>query len=427
MTDFTAALVSDLRKGYIYSIQENNILKPINFLGRVYRFLSAGYRSKQDQKVANFLLHHLQLITAQVALDEKKIKQLTREEKYKLEFAKIFYNKFCKRGRCYSRKTREIFQKLQIEWQSLLLDKKFSLPLEHLKQNPQFLNFAFKNHLHHRIDKFYRQNSLGIIYNKASQCLELPFKEPYSTAKTWRPWNALPLDDKKRIKGYGLFAYGWEPYSNRKWTQLKPLKIFKSQLKTACIELVTIYPCQGRNHFGHVYLNFYIPQLKDQVAQYSVGYNLTDLTLQDPREFIKTERLTTRRLFPIQQWKEIKKLIENIQYIHQQKFKKFFFRHPEKKLRKFYRKAMDINCGNFAVALFNYTTHERGLKTRLPVMKVLFPKFLNRCFDHLEWCLPKSLRIVIQKIKIVTHGVYPSHLIKKQRGLQSYPPLSLFI
>lgn len=406
------------RSSSIY-IDRQGHLRKTTFVQKICR-ISPKYANKQDVEVAKFFYN---------ALTTNSFKTLSsHKRKVLIRCTSLFNDKILHKRFCFKNaKIKKLKNSLTNELHVHLLAKSLHLPLSILRQNPKFVHFAITNHLHHRVDRHYQKNNLGIRYNKEIREFEMPFKEGKSV--NWKKWDSFPLDKRGRIIGYDLLAYGWEKHDNATWKTFKPFKILtqddfkkrfpnKSLLTSPSIELVTTIPTFSKppGQYGHVYVNFYVPY-HDKIQFYSIGYDLTNISVPDVLEFIDRKRVTSLRPISVPQWVDAKRFIEIVQKIHKKKNKKRTYSHPDKKAMNFYKKHMRKNCGNFAVALFEDLTGIQNLYTLFPLMRVLFPKPFHYVSDWIEGHLPTFLQHLIQKVNIVLRGVIPWHLIPKQKKL----------
>lgn len=366
---------------------------------RIAKFFQAALRSNQSKKVVECCL-----------LFQEKILNKPRLLKSR---------RFC-------RAKASLIQELQVNQ----LAKTLHISSKLLRKHPEFVQFATRNHFHHRIDRHYRKNGLGIRFNSEANTFELPFRCKRGQP-IWKDWKSIPMDKNRKIEGYDLLAYGWEKHSNATWRKFKPFKIiskedfrarFPDQINaphSPCIELVTTRPTFKKppGQYGHVYINFYVPQKDGKIKMYSIGYDLTDISTPDVLEFIDRKRVTSLRPISQEQWKSAKKFIEEVQKIHIKKRTNKSFTHPNKKAMLFYKRHMRKNCGNFAVALFEDLTGIQNLYTLFPIMRVIFPKPFHYVSDWLEERLPAFLARSIQKMNIVARGVIPWRLIPQQEKL----------
>ena len=241
----------------------------------------------------------------------------------------------------------QMAQELDIQRVAIALN----LAQKDLRKDMGFVNFSLKSHFHHRIDAHYQKNGLGVRFNPEKTCFELPLKTA-KFFKKWLSWKEFPIK-KGGIDGYDLLAYGFEPHCNKTWRVLKACKIYSAKglpelLNRPYVELVTTYPTfkKSPGFFGHIYLNFYVPNKSHDFKFYSLCYDLDLIRFPDVMEFIKQKRISSMVPISISQWKSMKVFIEKIQETHVKKQQQSAYKSPDHKVEKFYRKHMQKNCGN---------------------------------------------------------------------------------
>lgn len=414
-----------LHRGKPVVLKDGNIQKA-SFKSRICRFFNPRLANRQNCEVAEFLLKNLKAPTSSKQLKTLKGKPLDQSTLKKV--SNLFLERVLNR-RCYpfkSKAVRKAASELTQELKTQLIAEKLDLPVDALRQHPDFVKFALTNRFHRRIDADYQKQGLGVRYNQQKDRFELPVKRPHGPS--WISWQKFPKTSNSVIKGYDLFAHGWEKH-DRNWTELKPFKILKAEdckygAKTPVMELVATYPNRKKPAVnGHVYINYYIPNKDGDVKVYSVEYDFKNITQPDILEFNEKKRVTVAHPMTTSQWKEDKRLIEQLQLTHTQKRKNHRFTHPDKKVEQFYRDHLNKSCGNFAVALYERRagTKYKLQSTRIPFMTLLFPRFIHRPLDWLENKLPYRVRHIFDKIKIGTRGVMPWLLIQKMKAMPQFP------
>lgn len=399
-------------------IDSHRHISRATFLQRIKR-INPLYANKQDIAIAKLFVEFLE-----------ESKELSKKEYYSLvSCSLLFKDKVLKRKIFKTKKIKQALKSLDFEIQLHTLAKSLNISKSLLRSHPEFIDFAYKNHFHHRIDKHYQKNNLGVRFNHEKNTFELALRK--GADQEWVSWQKFP-QSKGRIVGLDLLAYGWEKHDNKTWEKLKPFKIltlndFQKRFSslgikncdTPQIELVTTMPTFGKppGQYGHLYVNFYVPTPTGKIKFYSVGYDLTNISFPDVLEFIRRKRVTSLHPISHNNWREMKAFIEKIQEIHRNKSENSKYQSQDKEAMSFYKKHMRKNCGNFAVALFEKVTGINNLYTRFPLMRVLFPKPFHQVSDWLEERLPSIFRYAIQKINIVVRGVIPWHVIPKQRKL----------
>ena len=154
MNIITGQVVSQFKKGVTFSYSVKKGLKPVSFLGKIWRFICPWFANQQDLKIVRLLV---------------EIFKQSDNHSDCLEISKLFYKKILRRKCFLSKKQKIEIKNFKNIWQTLLLSKDFNLPLNKLEQHLDFVEFVFKNYLYHRIDPFYRKNDLGIKYNQLNQ------------------------------------------------------------------------------------------------------------------------------------------------------------------------------------------------------------------------------------------------------------------
>lgn len=395
-----------LKRGCRFSVDSYGHLRKVSFLGRIWRVINPAFSNRQDVQVINLLMHNL---------------EKGSESSDWLAFSNLYYKKILQKRIFPSRQLAVLRTNLiaEIKLQELSVILNFSK--QDLKRDIGFVEFAYKSHFHHRIDAHFQKRNLGARFNPNKGEFELSLKDA-SQGVIWVSWKEFPAHRSGGLKGYDLLAHGFEQHSNASWKELKPCKILSQEeakkfTKSPHVELVTTIPTfkNSPGFFGHIYINFYVPK-GDKVEFYSLCYDLKVIRFPDPMEFFPHKRISTAMPITIDQWNMIKKFIEKVQETHIGKHQKSSYKHPEPEVENFYRQHMEKNCGNFACALFHKLTG-KDVYALMPVMKVLFPKFLYKIEDWLEDMLPSFLKTIIRKINIVARGVMPWELITKQKAI----------
>lgn len=401
-----------LQMGKGISIDATGSLSQVTFRGRLWGILNPCFANSKKILSATILMQNLE----KVKLGDANATGL-------LELSELYYRKTFKRSIFCSKNYRRVGRNLSLEIKLHALAQKLQLQPKDLHKDFQFVHFAYQNHFHHRIDNHFQKKGITIHFNQKKGVFELPLKTAIGSTK-WVSWRHFPTSKRGEIKGYDFLAYGLEQHNNKTWERLKPCKIlnfeeFPEYSKVPHIELVTTYPTfkNRPGFFGHIYLNFYVPVKEKKIEFYSLCYDLKLIRFPDPMEFFTRKKIKTARPISFEDWKNLKSFIEKIQETHLRKEQDSLYKHPDLEVEHFYREYMKKNCGNFACALFEKATGTKGLFTFMPIMKVLFPKFLYKIEDWLEDHLPKSMKYIIVKVNIVVRGVMPWELIPKQKEL----------
>lgn len=395
---------------------------------RILRVILPGFARKRDIEVANLLMRELEKIPSQHS-STPPLPETADYEKV-LEASSLFMEKvlgsYLIKGKSVTKISAQIKNYLDIA----KIAKTLHLPHHAVRDNPAFVSFVMKNHLHHKIDTHYQNQGLGIIYQDGD--FFLMHRAEGKGQPVAKSWKTLPVDKDGIIQGMELMAHGWEQFDSKDWAQLKPIKILNASecpiKNSPAIELVTADPTYdlqnlGLGMFGHAWLRLYEP-IKDsngqptgKVAFYSLGYVLEGaIKVPDLFEFLKRKQVSTIEPISEQKLNETKVLIENLQNLQKKKMNKEKLPTDNPELLKFYGKTLNITCGNFASEVFRKASGKK-IGGRPIIMRILAPSFLNRAFDKIFSKIPLGpFAILVNKIRFFTHGYFPAMMVNAQRN-----------
>lgn len=387
-----------------------------NWKGRILRWILPGYSQKKDCIAANQL----------TSLILKDSHSQFRDGDL-LKVCEIFHKKHLSSYYFPNKELKKITYQMKNLIFMMKLSLQFNLPIDLLRQNPDFVEFAEANHLHRRIDSSYQKRGFGITLEKDQICLKY-FNPNNPSEPLSRPWSQMRMDATKKIIGMALFAYGWESLDTT-LSSLKPITVIDSSQAPArglhpCIELNSTLPTYDitRIHsipLGHSYIKLYEPLMEkgcltNQVAVYILGYAYHTIVTPDLVEFIDRKKIVTTEKLNVDQFNHIKKIVANL-LLHQ-KNPNFVPSTAREKIKHLYAQFYYTTCVNFACVMLQEATGIQ-LNGRLSIMKLLFPEVKPSCFDRLRNKAPRFFQGLIKQMEFFICGYFPIPLIREQEKL----------
>jgi hypothetical protein len=405
-------------------------LRKVEGSEKIWRFVPK-YSKAQDLAVARFLIKEVANSLPSCVNTGANDANYSQ----KVEAAEIFLKKILN---SYSNSSQEIYQ-YQTNLQRLIhayrLQKTFKIPYEVLKANPEFIDFAAKNHLESRIDETYQNRGLGIVTSEDGKiCLMKRDGQSHQSYPV--EWDQLfniekgTLDQEGKIKEMELMAYGWEAHHTAEVKSLEPFKMITADSNEAeyAIELVTANPTYNLNNvglgmFGHSWIRMYAPVLDsegqptNQRLVYSIGYNLKDVVVPDIFEFIKRKTISTKIPLTKENFEIIKNEMDSILFCsHATDQEKQNMDLSVKNRIESWLETNCITCSSFASEIFKNATGKQVDGKILSENIFTSPKFYQT--KNIQYA-PVGLSTVFSAIKFLTCGQFPTFMVSRQQQLNA--------
>ncbi|MGM0440326.1 MAG: hypothetical protein ACQEP8_04340 [Chlamydiota bacterium] len=211
---------------------------------------------------------------------------------------------------------------------------KLNLPYDKMVSQPEFVRFAYRNHLHHKVDRTAQASGIGIEYDRDEKDFTVAMRQGVEERFERVSWQQLPTDKKGIIKGYELMAYGWEKLDSLKPTELEPVRIVEDSDKKHKVILISTSPSYNlegiirpNSFFGHSWIKLQEPIRDDDnkftgySKLYSIGYNLKTVATPDALEFAPgRQHITSTHEIKPEDWQYYKRLTQELlKYINTRK------------------------------------------------------------------------------------------------------------